>query len=99
MSDTMEQPVAGIESLTHAPVGRRTVMQRMAAVPVASAIAGSGVVGFAASAAAATGTVDPRLQARHQRFAISGGTILDGYYAAPRGKSDLGVVVVIHDEN
>src|SRR6202008_2464397 len=33
------------------------------------------------------------------RYVISGGTILDGYFAAPRGKSDLGVVVVIHDEN
>ena len=99
MSDTVEQPVGGIESLTRAPVGRRTVMGRMAAVPVASAVAGSGIVGFAKSAAAATGAVDPQLQAQHLRYAINGGTILDGYFAAPRGKSNLGVIVVIHGEN
>jgi carboxymethylenebutenolidase len=99
MSDIVEQPVAGIERLTQAPVGRRAVVQRMAAAPVASAIAGSGIVGFATSASAASGAVDPRLQAQHLRYAINGGTIIDGYFAAPRGKSNLGVVVVIHDEN
>ena len=99
MTDATNQPVAaGISSLVQAPLGRRTMMRRMAALPVASAVAGSGIVGFATSAAAATG-VDPRLQAKNLRFAISGGRILDGYFASPRGKTNLDVIVVLHGEN
>lgn len=99
MTDVTDQPVStGIASLARAPLGRRAVMGRMAALPVASAVAGSGIVGFATSAAAATG-VDPRLNARNLRFAISGGRILDGYFASPRGKTNLDVIVVLHGEN
>ena len=98
MTDVTDQPVtAGIAGLVRAPLGRRTVMGRMAALPVASAVAGSGIVGFATSAAAAG--VDPRLNAQNLRFAISGGRILDGYFAAPRGKTNLDVIVVLHGEN
>jgi carboxymethylenebutenolidase len=98
MSEVVDQPVAGIAGLVQAPLGRRAVMGRLAAMPVASAVAGSGIIGFASSAAAATGT-DPRLQAKNQRFAISGGRILDGYFASPRGKTNLDVIVVLHGEN
>jgi len=99
MTDVTDQPVAaGIASLVQAPLGRRTMMRRMAALPVASAVAGPGLVGFATSAAAATGT-DPRLQAKNLRFAITGGRILDGYFASPRGKTNLDVIVVLHGEN
>lgn len=94
MSDIQDQPVTGIVG---APVARRTVMRRIAALPVASAMAGSGMVGLAGSAVAATR--DSRIQARDLRYAISGGRILDGFFAAPRGKTNLGVIVVIHDEN
>jgi carboxymethylenebutenolidase len=98
MTDVTDQPVgAGIASLVQAPLGRRTMMRRMAAVPVASAVAGSGI-GFATSAAAATG-LDQRFQAQNLRFAISGGRILDGYFASPRGKTNLDVIVVLHGEN
>ena len=99
MTDVTDQPVAaGISSLVQAPLGRRSMMRRMAALPVASAMAGTGIVGFATSAAAATG-VDPRLHAKNLRFAISGGRILDGYFASPRGKTNLDVIVVLHGEN
>jgi len=94
MTDATDRPI----NLARAPLGRRTVMQRMAALPVASAVAGSGIVGFATSAAAATG-VDPRLNAKNLRFAISGGRILDGYFAGLRGKTNLDVVLVLHGEN
>ena len=99
MTDITDQPVAaGISSLVKAPLGRRSVMRRMAALPIASAVAGTGIVGFATSAAAATGT-DPRIRAKNLRFAISGGRILDGYFASPRGKANLDVIVVLHGEN
>ncbi|GAA0329136.1 hypothetical protein GCM10009087_44200 [Sphingomonas oligophenolica] len=98
MTDVTDQPVAtGIASLARAPLGRRTVMSRMAALPVASVVAGSGMVGFATPAAAAG--IDPRLNAQNLRFAISGGRILDGYFATPRGKTNLDVVVVLHGKN
>jgi carboxymethylenebutenolidase len=89
--------MAGIASLVQAPLGRRAMMRRMAALPVASAVAGSGIVGFAGAAAAET-SVDSRLRAADMRFAISGGRILDGYFAWPRGKGDLDVIVVLHGE-
>ena len=99
MSDIIDQPATtGISSIVQAPVGRRTMMRRMAALPVASAVAGPGIVGFATSAVAATGS-DSRLRAENLRFAISGGRILDGYFAWPRGKADLDVIVVLHGEN
>lgn len=99
MSDIQDQAIVGIDTLTQASVGRRAVMRRMAALPVAATVAGTGIIGFATAATAATGTVDPRVRASKLRYAISGGKILDGYFAVPRGKTNLDVVVVIHDEN
>ena len=96
MSDINDRPVAGLETLGRAPVGRRSVMRRMAALSVAPAIAGSGMLGFAGSAFAATD--DSRLNARNVRYALRGGKVLDGYFASPRGKANLGVVVVMPDQ-
>lgn len=97
MPDFNDRPVAGIDGVT--PVGRRSAMRRIAALSVAPAIAGSGVLGFAGSAFAATSGDDSRLNASKVGYAIRGGKIIHGYFASPRGKTNLGVVVVIHDEN
>jgi hypothetical protein len=98
MSNLNDRAGTAIDGLIQAPLGRRSVMRRMAALSVAPVVAGSGILGFAGAASAATGT-DPRLNANRLRYAIRGGKIIDGYFAAPRGKSNLGVVVVIHDED
>ncbi|MES1975540.1 MAG: dienelactone hydrolase family protein [Pseudomonadota bacterium] len=95
MADNDNQGDMGAEALGSAPLGRRAVMGRMAALSVVPAVAGSGIFGFAASAAAAT---DAGLNARHLRYAVRGGKIIDGYFAAPQGKANLGVVVVLHGE-
>lgn len=96
MSDSNEQPVEGFEALGRAPIGRRSVVRRMAALSVAPAVVGSGMLGFAGSALAATD--DSRLNARKLSYALRGGKVLEGYFAAPRGKANLGVVVVMPDE-
>lgn len=97
MSDFNDQTARGFDDRT--PVGRRGAMGRIAALSVVPAIVGSGVLGFAGSALAATSPDDSRLNARKLRYAIRGGKVIDGYFAAPRGKANLGLVVVIHDEN
>lgn len=93
MSDFTDQPITG---LGRTPVGRRSALRRIAALSVAPAVAGSGVLGFAGSAFAATD--DSRLNTRQLRYALCGGKILDGYFASPRGKANLGVVVVMPDQ-
>nr|WP_299906597.1 dienelactone hydrolase family protein [Sphingomonas bacterium] len=68
----------------------------MAAISVAPAIAGTGILGFAGSAFAAT---DAGLNARKLRYAICGGQVIDGYFAGPRGRNNLDVVVVLPDRD
>jgi len=91
MSDIDDQPVAALETLCRAPVGRRSMMRRMAALSAAPAM-----FGFAGSAFAMTD--DTSLNTRRVRYALRGGKVLEGYFASPRGKSNLGVVVVMPDE-
>jgi len=86
MSDKMDQPVMGFEALGRKPVGRRGVVAALSAAPA--------IVGFAGSAFAAT---DAGLNARNVRYALRGGKMIDGYFASPRGRANLGVVVVMPD--
>jgi carboxymethylenebutenolidase len=81
----------GFEGLGRTPVGRRSVMRRMAALSAAPA-----VFGFAGSAFAMAD--DTRLNARKVRYALRGGKVLEGYFASPRGAANLGVVVVMPDQ-
>jgi hypothetical protein len=87
MSDINNQPAAGFEALGRKPIGRRSVVAALSAAPA--------VFGFAGSAFAAT---DDNLNARTLRYALRGGKMIDGYFAAPRGKANLGVVVVMPDQ-
>jgi hypothetical protein len=95
MSEINEQSTQ-LDSAIRAPVGRRSAMGRMAAMSVAPAIVGSGVLGFAGSAFAAT---DAGLNARNLRYAIAGGQVIEGYFASPRGRSNLDLVVVLPDQD
>jgi hypothetical protein len=88
MSDINDQPVAGFEALGRKPVGRRGVVTALSAAPA--------VFGFAGSAFAAVN--DESLNARNVRYALRGGKVLNGYFASPRGKANLGVVVVMPDQ-
>lgn len=88
MSDINDQPVAGFGALGRKPVGRRGVVVALSAAPA--------VFGFAGSAFAAV--TDDSLNARNVRYALRGGKVLEGYFASPRGKANLGVVVVMPDQ-
>lgn len=97
MSDNDNQPMSETIDMGGAPLGRRAAMQRIAALAVAPVVAGSAVLGFGGSALAAVD--DSRLNARKLRYALRGGKIISGYFASPRGEANLGLVVVIHDQN
>lgn len=73
--------------LAAAVIGRRKLIGSFAAV---SAVATVGMPAFAAS--------DANLRTFHARYAIHGGSILAGYFAAPKGQQGLDVVVVLGDE-
>lgn len=87
MSDINDHPVAGFEPLGRKPICRRSVVAALSAAPA--------VFGFAGSAFAAT---DNSLNARNVRYVLRGGKVLEGYFASPRGKANLGVVVVMPDQ-
>ena len=63
----------------------------------ALSVAGS-AAGLAAPAAAAMASADSRLATFKGRYAIHGGKIINGYFASPRGKTQLNVVLVIPGE-
>jgi len=88
MSEINDHAAAGFEALGRKPVGRRTVMAALSAAPA--------VFGFAGSAFAVT---DDGINARNVRYALRGGKMLDGYFASPRGKANLGVIVVMPDQS
>ena len=68
-------------------IDRRKLMGGMAALTAASTIA--------TPALAAMAGTDPSLRTYRARYATLGGTIVDGFFAAPRGKAGLGVVLVM----
>jgi hypothetical protein len=61
--------------------------------------AAAGVVapGLAPAAHAAVGS-DDALRVFKGRYALSGGRVIDGYFVAPKGKTGLDVVVLLHGE-
>ena len=80
-------------SIVQATINRRGLMG-IAALSVAGSVAG-----LAAPAAAAVAPpADARLSTFKGRYAIDGGKIINGYFASPRGKTKLDVVLVIPGE-
>ncbi len=72
-------------SLGLAAIDRRKLMGGMAALTAASTVA-------APSFAAVSGT---RLRTFRARYAVRGHVVINGFFAAPSGKTDLDVVLVV----
>jgi carboxymethylenebutenolidase len=98
MSNETDLVAAPVESIATKPLRRRSVVSAMVAVPIAtSAVAGFAAPAMAAPTATAT-TIDPadrRLSTFKGRYALANGKIVDGYFASPRGKTKLNVVLVM----
>lgn len=86
MSDMKHGEVSIDAALASTAIGRRKLMGSMVAISAAATMS--------APALAATGT---KLLTFKGRYAMHGGKIIAGYFAAPRGKRDLGVIVVMGD--
>ena len=81
---------AGNHSGPDAPLDRRAMIKRVAAVSAA------GVACTAAPAAfAAAPEVGPAIFTYDRGYAVADGTLIRGYYAAPRGKTNLDVLVLV----
>jgi len=80
-------------STSQIPVSRRGAMTGMAVAAAAGMVA----PGLTPAAQAAIGTGDG-LKVFKGRYALKGGRVIDGYFVAPRGKSDLDIVVLLHGE-
>ncbi|MES2056462.1 MAG: hypothetical protein V4564_11035 [Pseudomonadota bacterium] len=96
MSNETDLVTSSVEQLAAKPINRRKVVAGMAVAPIAT----SAIGGVAAPAMAAT--IDPsdaRINAYKGQYALSGGKIIDGYFAQPRGKTNLNVVLVMPKGN
>ncbi|MGY4396818.1 hypothetical protein ACVWZA_002003 [Sphingomonas sp. UYAg733] len=97
MSNETDLGAAPVETIVTKPLNRRSVVGGMAAVPIAaSAVAGFSAPAMAApSMAAAIDPTDSRLSIFKGRYALANGKIVEGYFASPRGKTKLNVVVLM----
>ncbi len=71
-------------------VDRRGAITRMTALSAGAVIAGN-----VATAAWATNPQDRRLSIYEGKYAIDGHKVVDGYFATPRGRTGMDVLVVI----
>lgn len=77
-------------------ISRRGAISRMAV----AAAAGAAAPAISSVAHAATGfTGTSGLRTFKGKYALRNGQIIDGYFVAPKGKTALDVVVVLHGEN
>jgi hypothetical protein len=83
MSDMHDQQAA--MGLGMAAVNRRKLMGGMAALTVASTVASPAIAAVAG----------PDVRTLRAAYALRGGMTINGFFAAPKGKADLGVVLVV----
>jgi len=83
MSDMHDQDTAGGLSVT--AIDRRKLMGGMAVLTAASTVATPSLAAVA----------DPEVRALRTTYALRGGMMINGFFAAPKGKNDLGVVLVM----
>ncbi len=76
-----------IGAVSATAVDRRKLIGGMAMLGVASAVATPAMASFAQG--------DSRVRAFHARYALSNGKAINGFFAAPRGKQSLDVVLVM----
>lgn len=72
-------------------ISRRAVVTSTALLSASAALA----AGMPAAAAAAVKADDPALRSFEARYAIHGGSIIEGYFTAPRAPDTLDVVVML----
>ncbi|RHW18898.1 dienelactone hydrolase family protein [Sphingomonas gilva] len=92
--------IALYDRFTHEHHDRRAFMREMTLLAGSAAAAAALVEAIAASpaAAAAVDPADPRLVTRKGGYAVGGGRMMTGYFAAPRKPGrKVGAVMVIHE--
>lgn len=92
--------IALYDSFTHQHHDRRAFMREMTLLAGSAAAAAALIQAIAASPAAAAmiDPADPRLVTRKGGYAVGGGRMLTGYFAAPRSPGrKVGAVMVIHE--
>ena len=92
--------IALYDRFTHDHHDRRTFMREMTllAGSAAAATALVNAIGASPAAAAMVDPADPRLVTRKGGYAVGGGKMMTGYFAAPRGSGrKVSAVMVIHE--
>ena len=92
--------IALYDRYTHDGMDRRAFMAELSRIAGGTAAASALLAGIAAdpAAAAVVPPEDPRLVARHMRWPVGGGGMLEGYQAEPREPAGpLPAVLVIHE--
>jgi hypothetical protein len=89
----MAQGHDSVDAMDGAAISRRHV------IATAGALSALGVVTSFPGAASATSPTDRRLRTYEGKYAIDGHKVVDGYFAIPRGRTGMDVLVVIPGEN
>ncbi|GAA0726710.1 dienelactone hydrolase family protein [Sphingomonas japonica] len=100
MSDLRARAIQIYDQFTHEHRDRRQLLREMALLAGSAAAAEVLIASIAASPAAAQqiDPADPRIITRKGGYAIGGGEMLTGYFAAPRKPGrKVGAVIVVHE--
>ncbi len=100
MTELRDNAVRIYDAFTHDHHDRRTLLKQMTALAGSVAAAEALIIGISASPAAAaiTQADDPHIVTRKGGYALPGGKMLTGYFAAPRRAGrKVGGVMVIHE--
>jgi len=99
MTDFRDRAIQLYDAFTHEHRDRRALLRDMVALTGSVAAAELLIAGIAASPAAAaiTDAADPTLDIVKEAYGIGPGKQLTGYFASPKGKTNLGSVIVFHE--
>lgn len=99
MTDFRDRAIQLYDAFTHEHRDRRALLRDMVALTGSVAAAELLIAGIAASPAAAaiTDAADPTLDLVKESYGIGPGKQLTGYFASPKGKTNLGSVIVFHE--
>ena len=99
MTDLRDRAIQLYDAFTHEHRDRRALLRDMVALTGSVAAAEVLIAGIAASPAAAaiSDAADPTLDIVTEAYGVGPGKQVTGYFAAPKGKSGLGSVIVFHE--
>ncbi|TKD50683.1 dienelactone hydrolase family protein [Sphingomonas baiyangensis] len=101
MSDLRRRAIDLYDAFTHEHRDRRRLLREMGLLAGSVAAAETLIATIAPAAAAAAQQIDPadpRIVTRKGGYAIGGGTMMTGYFAAPRNPGrKVGAVIVVHE--